>query len=249
MDLTVLGCSAACPVAGNPASGYLLHHEGTRIWCDAGSGTFLALLDAVDPDDLDAVVISHIHTDHCIDLFALYGYLEHGPGSGGPVPVFVPERAAEHLAAFARAGADHRFRQVLAFSEVGDGATARIGSIEMRFATAAHPVPALTVRFEAGGRSLVYSGDTGPGGGLEALSVGADVLLCEATLQGPGADRDYPYHLTADEAGEIAAGAAADRLILTHIGPTLDTRRSVAEAAGSYGRVPELALPGAVFTI
>ncbi len=249
MDLTVLGCSAACPVADNPASGYLIHHEGTWVWCDAGSGTFLALLDEVDPDDLDAVVISHVHADHCIDLFALYGYLEHGPGSGGPLPVFVPSQATEHLAAFARAGADHRFRQVLAFSEVGDGDATTVGGITLRFATAAHPVPALTVRFEAGDRSLVYSGDTGPGAGLEVLAPGADVLLCEATLQGPGAARDYPFHLTAEEAGAIAADAAVDRLILTHIGPTLDPRRSVAEAAGPYGRVPELARPGAVFTI
>jgi ribonuclease BN (tRNA processing enzyme) len=249
MDLTVLGCSAGCPVADNPASGYLIHHDETWVWCDAGSGTFLALLDEVDPDDLAAVVITHIHSDHCLDLFALYGYLEHGPGHGGPVPVFVPEQATEHLAAFARAGPGHRFRQVLAFSEVGDGATAAIGEITMRFATSVHPVPALSVRFEAGDRSLVYSGDTGPGGGVERLAPGADVLMCEATLQGPGAVRDYPFHLTAEEAGAIAAGAAVDRLILTHLGPTLDPRRSVAEAAGTYGHVPELAHPGAVFTI
>jgi ribonuclease BN (tRNA processing enzyme) len=119
----------------------------------------------------------------------------------------------------------------------------------MRFAAAAHPVPALSVRFEAGGRSLVYSGDTGPGAGVERLAPGADVLMCEATLQGPGAARDYPFHLTAEEAGAIAAGAAVGRLILTHIGPTLDPRRSAAEAAGAYGRAPELARPGAVFTI
>jgi len=249
MELTVLGSTAGCPVRGNAASGYLLEHDGTDIWCDAGSGTFVALLDRIDPDDLDAVVITHLHSDHCIDLFALYGYLAHGPGNGGPVSVFLPGGAADHLAAFARAGADHRFRQVLAFSEVGDGDTAAVGQFAVRFAAASHPIPALAVRFEAGGRSLVYSGDTGPEGGLASLAEGADALLCEATLQGPAAERAYPYHLTAEEAGAVAAGAGAGRLILTHIGPTLDPGKSLDEATVTFGRRPDLAVPGAVFTI
>ena len=98
VQLTVLGSSGGCASPGNPASGYLLTHERSTIWCDAGSGTFMALMDLMDPADVDAIVISHIHTDHCADLIAFYGYMAYGPSGTIPVPVFLPHGAVEHEA-------------------------------------------------------------------------------------------------------------------------------------------------------
>ena len=249
MELTVLGSSGGCPGPGNPASGYLIEHGATTIWCDAGSGTFMRLMEHVNPADVDAIVISHVHTDHCADLVAFYGYMAYGPSGTIPVPVFVPAGTVDPIAAFVRAEGEHVFFMTLDFTVVGDGDAARIGDIDVAFAQTNHPVATLASRFEAGGRSVAYSGDTGPGGGYPSLLQRSDVALCEATLQGVRDDQTYPYHLTAAEAGGIAAAAGVSRLILTHVSPTLDPRISIAEAAATYGSVPDLAVPGAAFQI
>ena len=102
--LTVLGSAGGAPTRTNPASGYLVESEGTAIWLDAGTGTFMELARHTDPGTLAAVVLSHIHVDHCSDVFGLYGYLAFGPSGLVPVPVFGPVGASEHLSAFARAG-------------------------------------------------------------------------------------------------------------------------------------------------
>ena len=111
-----------------------------------------------------------------------------------------------------------------------------IGGVEIRFGEAIHPVPALVSRLDADGVSLTYSGDTGPGGDLIEMATGTDVLLCEASLVGIRDERTYPYHLTAREAGEIAAWGGVDRLILTHIGAVMDPpSRKLTELAYGFG--------------
>ena len=248
VQLTVLGSSGGCASPGNPASGYLVTHEGSTIWCDAGSGTFMALMDLIDPADIDAVVISHVHTDHCADLIAFYGYMAYGPSGEIPVPVFLPEGAVEPMAGFVRAQGEHVFFQAFDFRIVGDGDEAAAGDISMRFALTHHPVPTIATRFMADGKSLVFSGDTGPGGGFPTLAEGADVVLCEATGVGVRTAQSYEYHLNAGEAGALGAEVGG-RLILTHVSPTVDARVAVAEAAVTYGSEPTLAVPGLSVTV
>lgn len=204
----------------------------------------MRLMDEVDPGAVDAIVISHVHVDHCADLVAFFGYMAYGPSGVIPVPVYLPEGAKEPLAAFVQAEVEHVFNMVYDFHVVEEGDEVAVGDMTVRFARTHHPVPTLASRFEGGGRSLVYSGDTGPGGGLAALAAGADALLCEATLQGRRDPHDYEYHLTAEEAGALAADAAVAELILTHVSPTLDSSRSITEAAATFGRTPRLAVPG-----
>lgn len=249
MNLTILGSTAGAPSRTNPASGYLVESEGVSIWMDAGTGTFMELAKRIDPGKLDAVVISHTHVDHCSDVFGLYGYLAFGPSGDVPVKVYVPGGAAEHLAAFARASDEHIFNMVLDIDEVAPGDSVSIGGVEIRFGEAIHPVPALVTRFDAEDVSLTYSGDTGPGGDLIEMATGTDVLLCEASLGGMRDERTYPYHLTAIEAGEIAAWGGVDRLVLTHIGAVMDSEQSLDEASGAFAGVIEYAEPGRVFEI
>ena len=250
MRLHVLGSSGTWPTPGRPASGYLVSREGTRLWVDAGPGTFMALADAMSPGELDGVVISHVHPDHCSDFFALLHYLAYGPGGSVPMPVYVPPGAAEHLASFVRADDDgSRFGQVFTMHTVGDGDAIDIGSLHVRFAEASHSVPALATRFEGGGASLAYSGDTGPGGGLPELAAGVKLLLCEAAYQGERDSHPYPFHLTAGEAGALARAAGARRLMLTHMQPSLDPAVSVAEAEAAFGRPVEVAVPGMEVTV
>jgi len=249
MRLTVLGSTAGAPSRSNPASGYLIEHQDTTIWLDAGTGTFMELADRIDPGTLDAVIISHTHVDHCSDIFGLYGYLAFGPSGDVPITVFAPEGAAEHFAAFARATNEHVFNMVLAFHEVFPGDSVTVAGMNISFGHAVHPVPALVTRVEAGGVSLVYSGDTGPGGDLAAMAAGADMLLSEASIGGVRDDGTYPYHLTAIEAGEVAASGEVDRLILTHIGALMDPNESVTEASEAFSGSIEYAAQGTVFKI
>ncbi|VAV94304.1 hypothetical protein MNBD_ACTINO01-1557 [hydrothermal vent metagenome] len=249
MKLTVLGSTAGAPSRTNPASGYLIEHGKTSIWLDAGTGTFMELAQRIDPGTLDAVVISHVHVDHCADLYGLYGYLAFGPSGDVPVKVFVPPGAAAHLASFARATEEHVFNVVLDIEEVAPGSEVSVDDVTIRFGDAIHPVSALVTRIDAGGASLVYSGDTGPGGDLLAIAAGADVLLCEASIIGVRDERTYEYHLTAIEAGETAAEAGVGRLILTHIGALMNPQDSVDEASEVFSGQIAYAAHEAVFEI
>ena len=186
-----------------------------------------------DPGTLDAVVLSHIHVDHCSDIFGLYGYLAFGPSGIVPVPVWLPPGAADHLSAFARAGEEHVFHSVLDLTEVDGGSEMLVGDISIRFGRAVHPVPALVTRFDTPEGSIVYSGDTGPDSDLGSLATGADVVLCEATLAGERDEHTYPYHLTAGEAGEIATEAGVSTLILTHFAADANLEQLRAEAAAA----------------
>jgi ribonuclease BN (tRNA processing enzyme) len=244
MRLRVLGSSGTYPVPGNPASGYLIEHAGSSVWLDAGPGSLVAFAEFADPSVVDLLVLTHVHGDHCLDLFPFFNLLRYGPQRRTGLPVVVPEGAASHLAAFARAGPDHDFYRVFDWTTVTPPRDMQLGELTLRFGAAAHPVPALVVRVDAGDRSLVYSGDSGPGGDLPDLAAGASVLLCEATMQGERTATTFPFHLTASEAGEMAAAAGAGRLVLTHLAPTLDSAVSVAEAAGSFGGLIDRAVPG-----
>ena len=247
--LTILGSAGGSPTRTNPASGYLLESGDTSMWVDAGTGAFMELARHIDPGTLDAVVLSHIHVDHCSDIFGLYGYLAFGPSGTVPVPVYLPPGASDHLSAFARAGDEHVFHSVLDLTEVDGGSEVVVGDISVRFGRAVHPVPALVTRFDTPDGSLVYSGDTGPDSDLADLALGADTLLCEATIAGERDALTYPYHLTAKEAGAIATKAGVSRLILTHFAAGIDQAASLAEAATEFGAQISLAMPGTTFTI
>jgi ribonuclease BN (tRNA processing enzyme) len=183
MRLTILGSNGTYPTPQSPASGYLVQHEDFSVWMDAGSGTFAALANHMDPPDIDAIVLSHAHADHCSDVLAFYYAMKYREEAFAPIRTYAPRSVQERLLAFL--GPSHTsFGQVLYFVDTEDGSICSVGAMDMRFARADHPVPTVGVRFEVDGRSLVYSSDTGTAGNIGALAEGADVLLAEATYQG-----------------------------------------------------------------
>lgn len=231
MQLRVLGANGTYPTAGRPTAGYLVSHAGTFVLVDAGAGTLGALLDIMDPADLDAVVISHVHADHSSDIFPLYHYLRFGPRPIDGLRLFVPEGAVDRMTAFVDPSDDH-FTDVFDPVVPAAGREYPVGEMIFRFGRADHPVPTLLLRVDVRGRGLAYSADTGTDSDLVALASGANTLLSEATFQ--GTDKPAAHHLTAQEAGELAAAAGVERLILTHILPTLDPNRSIEEAAAVF---------------
>jgi ribonuclease BN (tRNA processing enzyme) len=243
VELHVLGASGTYPAAGAPGSGYLVRSARGAVWCDAGPGTFAALAAVLPPEAVDALVLSHVHPDHCSDLFALVHYLSYGPPAGGAtVDVYVPDGAVERFAAFLGADPDHAMFRVLRFHEAAPGTGVDVADLRIEFAAARHSVPAIFTRFSCEGRTLVYSGDTGPSPILDEFAAGADVLLAEATL-GPD-DPPWVFHLSASQAGEIAARAGVGRLVLTHLRPTLDPGVAASLAAAAFGADPIVATPG-----
>ncbi len=242
--LRVLGSNGTYPTPGHPCSGYLVEAGGTRVLLDAGPGVAAALQEAAPDLHLDALVVTHVHPDHCSDVFHLFNLFRFGPAVRQGLPALAPEGVAEALAAFLGAEGDHAFHRVLDWRAVMPGEAVRIGAIALAFTATRHQVPTLAVSLAAEGRRLVYSADTGAGGDLPALAAGADLLLCEASLaSGPG-PQSWPYHLAAAEAGALARKAGVGRLFLTHLAPMLDPARSVAEAAAAFGGPVEWAAPG-----
>ena len=213
------------------------------MWMDAGPGTFAALQSEMDPAELSGIFLSHAHADHCLDVFGFYYAMRFRQGSPSAFPTFVPEGLVDRLVAFL-GGGDNPISDLLEFREARVGESVRLGAMTLRFGEADHPVPTRCLRIEAGGRSLTFSADTGPGGSLEELAIGTDLLLCEATYQGTTAEKPWPHHLTAGEAGALARKVGAEKLMLTHIWPTLDPARSIAEAEETFGKAVHLAVPG-----
>lgn len=264
MELTILGASAATPNPGDASAGYLVRSGSTAILIECGSGVVSKLREQIDLRALSGVVITHLHSDHTLDLVALrYGLKYTPPGPGAPLPLHLPPNGRAFLdrlgAVFAiGAESDHDFwDDVLVPHEYGDllasGESLRIGNLALTFAPMKHYVPTWGIRIAetTTGRSLTFSADTGPSAPLARFAADTDLLLCEATLlrQEPGGDPDGWGHLTATEAGEIATAARARHLVLTHLWAELGYDRYRAAARAAYAGPLDLAVSGATFTV
>ena len=247
MRLTVLGSSGTAPQLGNPASGYLIQADSTNLWMDAGPGTYMALLAQLDPAQLDAVLLSHMHPDHCTDLFSLgheFAYVRRSPAR---IPVLCPDGSAERIAGFLGGAHDHAIFDTLTITEVQPGERFSFGPVTVTAQAAHHSVPALAYRIEDSGGSLGYTGDTGPSELIEEHFVDVDTLLAEASLQ--ERSDPYPFHMTAQQAGEMASGVGAGSLLLTHIPRSLDPAESLRQAATAYTGPLSLARAGETYMI
>jgi ribonuclease BN (tRNA processing enzyme) len=231
LQLTVLGCSGSYAGAGGACSGYLLRCDDTTIWLDAGSGSLANLQRHVGLHAVDAVVLSHEHPDHWTDLegfFVACRYVQNRSG----VPVYAPKGLRDLMRMGPTEG-------TFTWQDIRDGGRIEIGPMTLTFSRTDHPPETLAVRVEARGRSLGYSADSGPGWPLAALGPGLHLALCEATFLQDG-EGTVP-HLSARQAGATARAAGAERLLLTHLWPTIDPEAARAEAASSFAGPVEVA--------
>jgi ribonuclease BN (tRNA processing enzyme) len=221
--LVVLGSCGARPEAGRASSGFLVEYDGVRIVLDLGYGTLPRLLSHVPDADLDAVVITHEHADHCVDLHALYRVLRFGPVRSR-IPLFAPPGVLERVGALE---VDGDLRDAFDVREF----PATVGPFRMSSVQLPHWVPNSGVRLAAAGFVLAYTGDAGPSPEAVALGEDADLFVVEATLQGGD---ESPYLRNARQAGKLASAAGARRLMLTHFWPDSDRSVSRAEAAEAF---------------
>ncbi|MBV8951854.1 MAG: MBL fold metallo-hydrolase, partial [Actinobacteria bacterium] len=222
-------------------SGYLVRDGATTLWLDAGNGTFANLQEHVAVEDLTAVVVTHLHPDHCVDLYSLHVYVRYGSDLSH-LPVYAPPDAERLLGALVSDWGD-----AFDWHTIDDGATATLGELALRFSRTDHPPPTFATELTGPDKRLVYTSDTGPGWSVEAFAPGADAVLSEATYVHH--DRPTPIHLSAREAGEAARAARARRLVLTHLWPQIDPVTSIEEATESFGAPVTLAAPHLVVRI
>jgi ribonuclease BN (tRNA processing enzyme) len=259
--LTIIGCSGSFPGPDSPSSCYLVEAEGFRLLVDLGSGALGALQRYVGLYEIDAVWISHLHADHCLDL-CCYSVARtwHPEGPRPRIPVYGPSQAAARLdqaltadpaAAAARAGGvaadpDHGITDAFSFTTITPETT-EIGPFRVTAERMSHPVETFGFRLEHGGRSLAYSADTGQTDALIRLARDVDLLLCEASLVEPGpGEPALPegLHLTGRQAAQYAERAGAGQLVLTHLVPWNDVARTLDEADRAFTGPMSLAAAG-----
>lgn len=243
MELTVLGCSGSYAGPGADAcSGYLVRAGDATVWLDCGNGTFGPLQRHVDVADLSAVVITHQHPDHCVDMYGLHVMLRYALHRRG-LPVYAPEGLEAHLGTLV--GGD--WGDTFSWHPISEADPVTVGPLTLRFSRTDHPPPTYAVELAADGARLVYTSDSGPGWTVGAFPAGADLVLSEATYLHD--QKAAPIHLSAREAGTAARDAGARRLMLTHLWPPVDRHLAAAEGSAAYGAPVVLAEPGLVTTI
>lgn len=226
LTLTVLGGSAAWPNPGQGCSAYLVADGTTTILLDCGPNTLLELRKHVDYATLDAIVISHCHSDHILDLVPYRYGLIYGPrNSSHKIPVWLPPKGHERMemlgAAFSGQGEPHLsfWEPAFKMQEYVPAAGLTVGSLNIAFAATQHYIECYAMRVEGtGNRTLFYSSDTGSVQPLLGLVKGVELVIAEATLD---QDDDRPEaergHMTPADAGRLGAAAGAHTLVVTHL--------------------------------
>jgi len=252
MRLTVIGCSGSFAGPDAAASCYLVettdeHDRTWRILLDLGSGTLGPLQKLADPASVDAVFFSHLHADHCIDLCGYYVFRKYHPGGAlPPIPVWGPVGVARRMAQAYDLPEDPGMALEFGFREYAGPVD--VGPFHVEPVRVAHPVPAYGLRVTAHGRTLAYTGDSGPCVALDRLADGADLLLAEASFR-DGDDNPADLHLSGREAGEVAARSGAPQLVVTHVPPWYDVADMLAEAREVYDGELSAATPGATYDL
>jgi len=255
MRVTVIGCSGSFAGPDSPASSYLVQHEADgRTWnllLDLGSGALGALQRHVSPDGLDAVVLSHLHPDHCVDLCGLYVTRRYRPAGPLPhrLPVHGPTGTAERVSLMYHGLEPGGMEAQFAFDDVADAVPFTVGPFTVTPYAVNHPVEAYGYRVEAAGAVLAFTGDTDDCENLTPLLHGADLALLDSAFV-DGRDVVSGIHLSGSRAAAAAVRAGGvRRFVLTHVPAWNDPRAALTEAATVYAGPTSLAAPGATYPL
>jgi ribonuclease BN (tRNA processing enzyme) len=242
LRLTVLGSSGSYPAAGLACSGYLVRGGGVNVVLDLGSGSLAALQEHIAIADLDAVVISHSHPDHWLDLGVLKTAWKYALDR---------EDLAVHGTPDTRAKAEaltDGLAPTFDWTDVAPGDELHIGGLTLRFSWTEHYVPTLAILVTDGTSTLAYSADTGPGWSFREFGQPIDLAVCEATHL-VGAEGQGVLHLSGRQAGAMARDAGVGRLVLTHVSPGVSHEAIRAEGAAAFGADVDLATEHTTFTV
>jgi ribonuclease BN (tRNA processing enzyme) len=260
--VTVLGKSPAWQDAAGACSGYLVEEQDFRLLMDCGNGVFSKLRRICDYVDVDAVLISHLHADHFLDLVPYSYALCYAPRQQ-PVPVagwpgtenparpqlYAPSGAAEMFRRIAGCfGNEELVEHAFALHEYQSLDELTIGPLRVRFCEVPHYTTTNAIELSSNGSRFTFSADCSPNEQLVRFAQDTDVLMIEATLPRPERT-GIRGHLTPGEAGEHGKLAGARRLVLTHYSDEMDPEWARAQAVETFGGPVELAEEGAVYSV
>ena len=243
MRLTVLGGCGPWPEADQACSGFLVEHAGFNLLMDLGYATLPRLLAILDAELVDAVVITHGHPDHCVDLNPLLRARVLGEVAARPLPLYALPGALDRVLALDRPG---MLSDGYSLREFVAGDRLQLGPFTVDSRSLPHSVPNAGLRLSAGGTTLTYTGDSGPSSDIVELASGADLLLHEATFIDRVSSGDELHLSSARDAGEHAVTANVARLVLTHLSPGTDPIAAHRSAAQSFAGPIDVARCGFV---
>lgn len=250
MKLTVLGSEPAWPSPLRACSGYLLTTDNGRILIDCGTGVLERLRDVIRPDDLTAIVITHLHFDHWADLIPMRYYFSLDPTADKSrcVPLYLPPNGeATVQAVVAPITNDESFlAEAFDVREYDPMSRACIGDVSVDFLKTTHPIDTYALRIELEGRAFTFSADSGWQSSIAEFAQDSDLFMCEAAF-GIG-ESTGNMHLTASEAGKLAVMASAKSLLLTHLAHTM-APASIEAAKQEFSGTVRYAEPGETFDI
>ena len=223
MILKVLGNNGPYPAPGGACSGYLICSDSgqTKLLIDCGPGVLQRLMYECPPETLDAVILSHLHYDHMSDMLPMQYALQFRVRSS-PLPVYAPTAPEGVFALLKCPQFDLRPTEACA-----------IGPMRICFAPARHPVPTCAISVECDGARFVFTGDSNQDDTVEHFCRDADLVLADCGLSSKDHSLSSP-HYSARLCGELASGAQAKRLLLTHLNPKYDPAELLAEARSSF---------------
>ncbi|MFF3663952.1 MBL fold metallo-hydrolase [Microtetraspora malaysiensis] len=228
-QVSVLGSCGAFPEPGRACSGFAVDWDGYRLVLDLGYATLPRLLAHWPDGAMDAVVITHEHPDHCIDLHGLFRMRFYGDAGAPKLPLYCPPGVLDRIG-----GLEPDVDLHTVFDVHPLPGSYRLGPFDLKGLSLPHYVLNAGIRLEAGGVALAYSGDTGPTPVLAELGRDADLFIVEATDRDGETSRPTRNLLTSIEAGYWARRAGARRLMLTHFWPGNDRGASVAAAQQAF---------------
>jgi ribonuclease BN (tRNA processing enzyme) len=250
----VAGSSCSIPRVDRACSSYLIEDDKLAVAFDFGTGAFANMRRYADYDRLDAIVISHMHADHFLDLIPLRYALRYGSKRrAGRFPLWLPPDGIsmfrEMTNAFAHEGGGDFLDEVFDVREYDPDAGLVLGAGRVRFASTTHFIPAFAIRYERNGSSVTYSADTAPDPRVIELARGTDLFLCEATLFADDVELGVRGHSSALEAAQMAAAANVRRLALTHYAEGATERDLQGSAKSVYRGDVVVADDHTIFTV
>ncbi|MDQ6825576.1 MAG: MBL fold metallo-hydrolase [Candidatus Eremiobacteraeota bacterium] len=239
LSMTVLGSSSSIPRSKRACSSYLIRSPDATLICDLGPGSFANSLDFVAHSTLNAVVITHMHADHFLDLVLLRNALKYASSRvEGKLPVYLPGRGEDLLRAIGCAvGADSSkdfFEDVFEIRPYGARSNLEVRDLRLTFAQTVHFIEAYAVRVQRNDAAITYSADTAPCADVVKLARASDVFLCESTLGPYQSERGLRGHSSAREAASMAREAGVEKLVLTHYGSEWSAEHLGEEARRSF---------------
>ncbi|MGD6844362.1 MBL fold metallo-hydrolase [Bacillus infantis] len=244
MKLTVIGPWGGYPKANEASAGYLLEHNGFRLLVDCGSGVLSKMQQHIQPEELDAVIISHYHPDHIADI----GVLQHARLIQGflgkkmdTLPIYAHRENPQEFSKL-------NYKDITAGKEYKPDDGLALGPFTITFLKTDHPATCYAMRFEAEGKAMVYTADTSYKEELAAFASDASLLVSECNFYGNQNGKNAG-HMNSYDAGRLAEKAGAEQLVLTHLPHYGELSQLAEESAREYSGPVRLAAFNDTYTI